>query len=81
MQLRKLALVLALALGSPVAFAMHCPMDMQQIDAALAEQPKLSTEQLAQVKEHRAKGEELHKAGKHAESVAELAKAKALLGI
>jgi hypothetical protein len=81
MKLRKLALAVVLALGSATALANHCPMDMKQIDAALAANPKLSAEQLAEVKKHRAEGEALHKAGKHQESVDELAKAKAILGI
>ena len=74
-----LALVLA-ACVSP-AFAGRCPMDMQQIDAALAANPKLSAEQLAEVKELRAEGEAQHNAGDHAKSVETLAKAKAILGI
>jgi uncharacterized protein YneF (UPF0154 family) len=78
---KKLILATILALTSAVALGAHCPMDMKQIDAALAESPKLSAEQIAQVKKHRAEGEALHKAGKHQESVAELAKAKTILGI
>ena len=81
MKLSKLILAVALALGSATALANHCPMDMKQIDAALAANPKLSADQLAEVKKHRAEGEALHKAGKHQESVDELAKAKAILGI
>jgi hypothetical protein len=81
MKLHKLILAVALALGSATALAAHCPMDMKQIDAALAANPKLSAEQLAEVKKLRAEGEALHKAGKHQESVAELGKAKAILGI
>jgi hypothetical protein len=56
-------------------------MDMQQIDAALAANPKLSAEQLAEVKKLRAEGEAQHNAGDHAKSVDTLAKAKAILGI
>jgi hypothetical protein len=75
--------ILALALATCVspAFAMRCPMDMQQIDAALAANPKLSAEQLAEVKKLRAEGEAQHNAGDHAKSVDTLAKAKAILGI
>ena len=54
---------------------------MQQIDAALAANPKLSAEQLEEVKKLRAEGEAQHKAGNHPASEATLAKAKALLGI
>jgi hypothetical protein len=56
-------------------------MDMQQIDAALAANPKLSAEQLAEVKKLRAEGEAQHTAGDHAKSVETLGKARAILGI
>jgi hypothetical protein len=81
MTMKKLIAAAALSLMSAVALGAHCPMDMKQIDDALAAKPQLSAEQLTEVKKHRAEGEALHKAGKHAESVAELAKAKAILGI
>lgn len=63
------------------AFAMHCPMDMKKIDEALAKKPNISAEKMAEVKKLRAEGEELHKAGKHQESVDSLGKAMAILGI
>jgi hypothetical protein len=69
-----------LFLSAP-AFAMHCPMDMAAIDASLAKNPSLSTEQLAEVKKLRAEGETLHKSGKHQESVDTLAKAKKILNL
>lgn len=75
-----LAAVLALGLAIP-AFAGSCPKDMAAVDAALAKNPKLTPAQMTEVKAQRAKGEELHKAGKHAESVAELGKAKKTLGV
>lgn len=81
MNAKKLLVAMILGLSSAVALAAHCPMDMQQIDAALSENPELTAEQLAKAKKHRAEGEALHKAGKHQESVAELAKAKTILGI
>lgn len=71
----------ALLLASTGAFARHCPKDMKAIDEALAKNPKLSQAQMKEVKEQRAKGEEFHKSGKHAESEAELAKAMKTLGI
>ena len=71
---------LSLALASP-ALAFHCPKDMADIDAALAQNPALSAEQLAEVTQRRAEGEALHNAGKHQESVDTLAKAKEILGI
>ena len=66
---------------STTAFAMHCPLDMQKIDAALAQNPPLSAGELAQVKNLRAEGEALHKAGKHSESVKVLGEAMQILGI
>ena len=63
------------------AFAMHCPADMKKIDDALAKNPALSSEQMAEVKKLRADGEALHKAGKHQESVDTLGKAMKILKI
>ena len=81
MKIRFAALFGALMLASASAFAMHCPADMEKIDAALAKHPKLSAQQAADVKKFRADGETLHKAGKHQESVDTLAKAMKILGI
>ena len=74
-----LAAVSIFATGS--AFAFHCPADMAKIDAALAKNPQLSAEQLAEVKKQRADGEALHKAGKHQESIDTLTKAEKILKI
>jgi hypothetical protein len=79
--MKRIALAAALAFATSTAFAMHCPKEMKSIDEALAKSPKLSEAQMKDVKASRAKGEELHKAGKHAESVAELAKAQKILGV
>ena len=79
--MKRIALAGALLLGSSIAFAFHCPKDMKEIDEALAKNPKLSAEQMAEVKKLRAQGEVDHKAGKHQEAVDELAKAKAILGL
>jgi len=68
-------------LASGAAFAFHCPADMKKIDEALASSPKLSAEQMAEVKKLRADGEALHKAGKHQESVDTLAKAMKMLNV
>jgi hypothetical protein len=68
-------------LASSAAFAMHCPADMKMIDDALAKNPKLTAEQMLEVKKLRSEGEVLHKAGKHQESVDTLAKAMKMLGI
>ena len=77
----KKVLFAALVLASSSAFAFHCPKDMKAIDAALAKNPKLSAQQMAEVKKYRAEGETLHKAGKHQESVDTLAKAMKILKI
>ena len=80
MTLRTLVAVAALA-ASGSAFAFHCPADMAKIDAALANNPKLTDAQMADVKKSRADGEALHKAGKHQESVDTLAKAMKILDV
>ncbi len=72
---------MSLLFAAGTAMAFHCPKDMKAIDDALAKNPKLTEAQMKEVKEQRAKGEELHKAGKHQESVDTLAKAKTTLGI
>jgi hypothetical protein len=66
---------------SGAALASNCPNEMKAIDAALGKTPALSASQMEEVKKLRADGESLHKAGKHAESMAALDKAKKLLGI
>jgi len=80
MKMRLLMLALA-AVMSTSAWARHCPKDMKAIDAALAEHPQISAAEMDEVKKLRAEGEELHKAGKHPESEAALAKAMKMLGI
>ncbi|MCC7484505.1 MAG: hypothetical protein IT529_05905 [Burkholderiales bacterium] len=82
--MRKLcAIVLgtAMAMAGGTAMAFHCPADMKKIDEAMSKNPKLSANQVAQVKKYRGEGEALHKAGKHQESVDTLAKAMKLLDI
>ena len=79
--MKRTTLAAALLLASSAAFAFHCPADMKKIDEAMAKNPKLSAEQTAAVKKHRAEGEALHKAGKHQASVDELAKAMSILKI
>jgi hypothetical protein len=78
---RTLTFTAALLFASGAAFAFHCPKDMKEIDAALAKHPKLSAEQMKEVKDLRAKGEAEHKAGNHQASVDDLAKAKSILGL
>ena len=81
MKIRQFVLLGGLALASAQAFAFHCPMDMKKIDEAMGKNPKLSAEQMAEVKKLRAEGETLHKAGKHQESVDTLGKAMKMLNV
>ncbi len=71
----------AAVLFAGAASAGQCPKIMSAIDAALAQNPQISAEQMTQVKQLREQGEAQHKAGQHAESVDSLNKAKAILGI
>jgi hypothetical protein len=80
MKLRMLVGAVAFAIAGG-AFAFHCPADMAKIDAALAKNPKLSADKLAEVKKQRAEGEAFHKAGKHQEAVDVLAKAMKTLDV
>jgi hypothetical protein len=79
--MRKTLILFVALLFSASAFAFHCPADMKKIDETLAKNPKLTAEQLAEVKKLRADGESLHKAGKHQESVDTLGKAMKILGV
>jgi len=74
------AAVMVMAWVSP-AFANSCPIDMKEIDEALAKGTKLKAADLDKIKQWRAEGEKLHKAGKHKQAEATLEKAKAKLGI
>jgi hypothetical protein len=78
--MKRIALAATLALFASVAFAHNCPNEMKAIDAALPN-AKLTAAQSAEVKQLRADGESLHKAGKHSESMAALGKAKGILAI
>lgn len=78
--MKKTALFAALAFASTVAFAGSCPVHMKAIDEALPK-AKLDAAKTAEVKKLRADGEAAHKAGKHAESMDALMKAKGILGI
>jgi hypothetical protein len=69
-----------LAFVATPAFTFHCPADMAKIDAAM-QTASLTPEQEAQVKQLRAKGQELHEAGNHQESVQVLGQAMTILGI
>ena len=78
---RSFALATALVFASGAALASHCPTDVKAIDAALAKSPKLSADQMKEVKKLRDEGDAHHKAGKHAESVDSLHKAMKILGV
>ena len=73
-------LFVSLLLFSSLALAHSCPAEMRKIDAALPK-AKLDDKKMAEVKKLRADGEQLHKSGKHDESMAALGKAKGMLGI
>lgn len=75
---RVLGVVLVLSVGS--ALAHGCPGEMKAIDAKLPS-ASLAEPQMSKVRELRAKGEQLHKDGKHGESMAALGEAKKLLGL
>jgi len=70
----------AALLASSLALAHGCPGEMKAIDGKLPN-AQLTPENMSKVKELRAKGEQLHKDGKHTESMAALAEAKKLLGM
>ena len=79
--MKRIALATLFTLASSAALAFHCPADMKKIDEAMAKNPKLSPEQMTEVKKARADGEALHKAGKHQDSVDTLAKAMKILNV
>lgn len=79
--MRKFLALLGTLIISTSALAFHCPDDMKKIDTALAANPKLTAEQMSEVKKLRAEGETLHKAGKHQESLDTLGKAMKILAI
>jgi hypothetical protein len=78
--MKRIASIIALAFFASAAWAHNCPNEMKAIDAALPK-AKLDAKQSAEVKKLRADGEQLHKSGKHNESMAALGKAKGILGI
>ncbi|HEX7926360.1 MAG TPA: hypothetical protein VF678_02140 [bacterium] len=78
--MKKLSLlIVAMFFAVTTAFAFQCPSLMKKFDAAVGSS-KASAAQMSEAKGLRAKGEELHKAGKHAESVEALNKALKLIG-
>ncbi len=65
---------------SSFAFAHGCPGELRAIDAKVPS-VKLSDADAAKVKQLRAEGEQLHKDGKHTESMNALGQAKKILGM
>jgi len=78
--MKKTFVMASLMVCSSLAFAHGCPGEMKKIDERLPS-AKLAPAELSKVKDLRAKGEQLHKDGKHAESMSTLGEAKKLLGI
>ncbi len=78
--MKRIIAALALAVFSAAASAHNCPNEMKAIDAALPK-AKLDAQKSAEVKKLRAEGEQLHKSGKHSESMGALGKAQGLRGI
>ena len=70
---------LAVALVSP-AFAGSCPKVSGEVTAAYAS-TKAAAGAVAEAKKLQAQGDEFHKAGKHAEAMDALGKAKKSLGM
>tara|TARA_R110000782_G_scaffold244355_1_gene331135 strand:+ start:490 stop:729 length:240 start_codon:yes stop_codon:yes gene_type:complete len=77
--MRRLLVLVAAAVISTPLFAMHCPLDMAKIDERLESNPPTDAAVLEQVQSLRAKGQQLHESGKHAESVKALGQAQSLL--
>jgi hypothetical protein len=74
-----LAAAMAFFAASP-AFANSCPKEMAKIDDAM-KTATLADSDRQKVQELRKKGEDEHKAGKHADSLKTLGEAKAILKI
>jgi len=78
--MKRIVLTVAALAFASLAWAHNCPNEVKAIDAALPK-AKLDAKQTAEVKKLRDEGEQLHKAGKHTESMETLGKAKGILGI
>lgn len=81
MKIRHLIIMISLLIFSSNAFAYRCVIDMRKIDEALSKQPAITEMQEQEIRKLRAEGEELHKKGKHKESVEALHRALEMLGI
>ncbi len=69
-----IAAILVFGFATP-ALAGHCPKDIRKVSAALQDQDN------ARARNLRDKGQSLHKAGKHKESLTALHQAMRILGI
>lgn len=78
--MKKVLVGVCFSLSATLAFAHGCPGEMRKIDERLPT-AKVTEAQMSKAKELRAKGEQLHKEGKHSESMSTLAEAKKILGI
>jgi hypothetical protein len=78
--MKRIALTVGALAFASMAWAHNCPNEVKAIDAALPK-AKLDAKQTAEVKRLRDEGEQLHKAGKHTESMETLGKAKGILGV
>jgi hypothetical protein len=78
---RFFALLVLLAVFSAPVYADSCPIQMKKIDKALAKNPSLTAEQLAEVKRLRTLGEKQHKSLEHSESASSLWDAMDILEI
>lgn len=81
MRIKTSIVALGLLLAAGNAFAFHCGDEMTKIDKALAANPALSAERLAEVKKFRSEGEFLHQLGRHEEALDTLGKATDILNI
>lgn len=78
--MKKVLVGVCFSLSATLAFAHGCPGEMRKIDERLPS-AKITESQMSKVKELRSKGEQLHKEGKHSESMATLGEAKKILGM
>lgn len=76
-----LPLAAALAIVSSSALAGHCPRDVKKIDSALSDNSNLSVGMQTKSKSLRDKGDQLHKSGRHGDSLKALHEAMAVLEI
>ncbi len=79
MKLQKTLALTAFTLMSGAAMAQQCPEQLKKVDDALAKNPKVPAEQLAEARKHRNMGESALKDGKQDECMDAATKALQLL--